>query len=169
MTPAGIEPAISGMKARRPRPLDDGAESCIKSDKLSDKFFLLWRSTSINNNPTATLDGITQNCPRRITILRSPATRETTFDVPINPWHRDVCSRSVAVGLTGLGHKAKGLPTPLPVPLGLPWREHSRGKPPELRRDGDGTKKRALLTSGAGRRHCRARRIDQRDDVGTRE
>ena len=50
-------------------------------------------------NPTATLDGITQNCPRRITILRSPATRETTFDVPINPWDRDVCSRIVAVGI----------------------------------------------------------------------
>jgi hypothetical protein len=25
VTPAGIEPAIFGMKARRPRPLDDGA------------------------------------------------------------------------------------------------------------------------------------------------
>src|SRR5262249_17226321 len=50
-------------------------------------------------NPTATLEGIAQNCPRRITILRSPATRDTTFDVPINPWLRDVCSRSVAVGV----------------------------------------------------------------------
>lgn len=25
VTPAGVEPAIFGMKARRPRPLDDGA------------------------------------------------------------------------------------------------------------------------------------------------
>src|SRR5215470_20084568 len=61
--------------------------------------------------PTATLDGITQNCPRRITILRSPATRETTFDVPINPWHRDVCSRSVAVGLEGSRQEATPLPS----------------------------------------------------------
>src|SRR5262249_19399604 len=35
--------------------------------------------------PTATLECIAQNCPRRITILRSPAMRETTFDVLINP------------------------------------------------------------------------------------
>lgn len=27
VTPAGVEPAISGMKAQRPRPLDDGAKS----------------------------------------------------------------------------------------------------------------------------------------------
>src|SRR5215468_6288467 len=62
-------------------------------------------------SPTATLDGITKNCPRRITILRSPATRETTFDVPINPWHRDVCSRSVAVGLEGSRQEATPLPS----------------------------------------------------------
>src|SRR5213593_3486330 len=36
-------------------------------------------------NPTATLECVAQNCPRRITILQSPATRETAFDVLINP------------------------------------------------------------------------------------
>jgi len=49
--------------------------------------------------PTATLGYVAQNCPRRITMLRSPATRETAFEVLINPCDRDVCSRSVAVGL----------------------------------------------------------------------
>ena len=35
-------------------------------------------------NPTATLERVAQNCPRRITILRSPAMKEATFDVLIN-------------------------------------------------------------------------------------
>src|SRR5262245_16305386 len=50
-------------------------------------------------NPTATLGCVAQNCPHRITILLSPATRETAFDGLIKPCDRGVCSRSVAVGL----------------------------------------------------------------------
>src|SRR6266849_1434645 len=47
--------------------------------------------------PTATLECVAQNFPRRITILQSPATRETAFEVLLNPCVRSVCSRSVAV------------------------------------------------------------------------
>src|SRR5215470_505734 len=54
---------------------------------------------SWRNIPTATLECVAQNCPCRITILQSPATRETAFDVLINPCVRSICSRSVAVGL----------------------------------------------------------------------
>ena len=54
-------------------------------------------------NPTATLGCVAQNCPHRITILPSPATRETAFDVLINPCDRGIGSRSVAVGIKS-GH-----------------------------------------------------------------
>src|SRR5262249_3141877 len=57
------------------------------------------RQKLTEDNPTATLECVAQNCPRRITILRSPAMRETAFDVLINPCVRSVCSRSVAVGV----------------------------------------------------------------------
>jgi hypothetical protein len=50
------------------------------------------------HNPTATLERVAQNCPRRITILRSPAMKESTFDVLINLCVRSAWSRSVAVG-----------------------------------------------------------------------
>ena len=49
--------------------------------------------------PTATLECVAQNCPRRITILRSPAMRETAFDGLINPCVRSRGSGSVAVGI----------------------------------------------------------------------
>src|SRR5207248_493337 len=49
--------------------------------------------------PTATLESDAQNYSRRITILWSPATRETAFDVLINPCVWSVCFGSVAVGL----------------------------------------------------------------------
>ena len=55
-------------------------------------------------SPTATLECVAQNCPRRITILQLPATRETACDGLISPCVRSVCSRSVAVGLIGLDH-----------------------------------------------------------------
>src|SRR5262249_11841336 len=76
------------------------------------------------SNPTATLECVAQNCPRRITILRSPAMRETAFDVLINPCVRSVCSRSVAVGLS--------------KPLSM-RRSHAYGAPCLLRRLPDGS------------------------------
>src|ERR671927_430415 len=61
-----------------------------------------WVMEARHYNPTATLECVAQNYPRSITILQSPATRETAFDVLINPCVRSVCSRSVAVGLIGI-------------------------------------------------------------------
>ena len=67
--------------------------------------------------PTATLECVAQNCPRRITILRSPAMRETAFDGLINPCVRSRCSRSVAVGLFTGGTARPTRRVPLTRPL----------------------------------------------------
>src|SRR5215831_17843290 len=68
----------------------------LPAPRMIRSFFL---GISTPYNPTATLECVAQNCPRRITILRSPATRGTAFDVLINLCVRSVCFRSVAVGL----------------------------------------------------------------------
>ena len=82
MTPAGIEPAIFGMKARRPRPLDDGAvpktvcilylKSCLPANTYSlakpeaerYNYQILWAGSSVVEQEPFKLLVVGSNPPR---------------------------------------------------------------------------------------------------------